>query len=225
MFLSKVREDSTNFLVKFLAGIVSKFVKSEEFTTGALGSGYFLGKDENGDSYLEVDRMLVRKVATFVQLLIQKLRHVGGQIILSPASMSCAKVEEHDTFYRCYFETTDGDKTIGQEFVTGDQARCQTFNIREGVSENVSNTYYWRLVVGVGDNYIDLSKTDCDAGSTVPQAGDDIVLLGNRTDVTRQAAVILSAYGNDAPYIKMYRGIHSYNMSEAEEFFSASRTE
>ena len=225
MFLRKDQEDSTYFLVKFLAGIVAKYVKSETFNTGALGSGYFLGKDENGDSYLEVDRMLVRKVATFVQLLIQKLRYVGGQIILTPASMSCSMVEEHDTFYRCYFENTDGEKTIAQEFVEGDQARCQTFNIKEGVSENVSNTYYWRLVVGTGDNYIDLSKTDCDAGSTVPQAGDDIVLLGNRTDATRQAATILSAYGNDAPYAKMYRGIHSYNMSEAEEFFSASRTE
>ena len=224
-YIRKDQPDETEFLIKFLGGLISDNIQSQDFTTGALGAGFCLKKDDNGDSYLEVDRALFRKTATFIELLIQKLRHVGGQIILSPASMSCAKVEEHDTFYRCYFETTDGDKTIEQEFVTGDQARCQTFNIREGVSENVSNTYYWRLVVGVGDNYIDLSKTDCDAGSTVPQAGDDIVLLGNRTDVTRQAAVILSAYGNDAPYAKMYRGIHSYNMSEAEEFFSASRTE
>ena len=224
-FLSKTKEDETNHLLKLLGGLISDDIQSQDFTTGALGAGFCLKKDDNGDSYLEVDRALFRKTATFIELLIQKLRYVGGQIILSPASMSCSMVEEHDTFYRCYFENTDGEKTIAQEFVEGDQARCQTFNVKEGVSENVSNTYYWRLVVGVGDNYIDLSKTDCDAGSTVPQAGDDIVLLGNRTDVTRQAAVILSAYGNDAPYIKMYRGIHSYNMSEAEEFFSASRTE
>lgn len=224
-FLSKTKEDETNHLLKLLGGLISDDIQSQDFTTGALGAGFCLKKDDNGDSYLEVDRALFRKTATFIELLIQKLRYVGGQIILSPASMSCSMVEEHDTFYRCYFENTDGEKTITQEFVEGDQARCQTFNVKEGVSENVSNTYYWRLVVGVGDNYIDLSKTDCDAGSTAPQAGDDIVLLGNRTDVTRQAAVILSAYGNDAPYIKMYRGIHSYNMSEAEEFFSASRTE
>lgn len=224
MFLRKDKSDYTNYLVKFLGGLISDNIQSQDFTTGALGAGFCLKKDDNGDSYLEVDRALFRKTATFIELLIQKLRHVGGQIILSPASMSCAKVEEHDTFYRCYFETTDGDKTIGQEFVTGDQARCQTFNIREGVSENVSNTYYWRLVVGTGDNYIDLSKTDCDAGSTVPHTGDDIVLLGNRTDVTRQGAVVLSAYGNDAPYIKMYRGINSYNMS-GKEFFVASRKE
>lgn len=223
-YIRKDQPDETNYLLKLLGGLISDNIQSQDFTTGALGAGFCLKKDDNGDSYLEVDRALFRKTATFIELLIQKLRHVGGQIILSPASMTCAEVEEHDTFYRCYFETTDGDKTIEQEFVTGDQARCQTFNIREGVSENVSNTYYWRLVVGVGDNYIDLSKTDCDAGSTVPQAGDDIVLLGNRTDVTRQGAVVLSAYGNDAPYIKMYRGINSYNMS-GKEFFVASRKE
>ena len=204
--------------------VTASGIESADFSTGALGTGFTLKIDENGDSYIEVDRMLVRKVATFVQLLIQKIRAVGGQIILSPASMNCSRVEEHDTFYRCYFENTDGEKTIAQEFVVGDQARCQTFNVKEGVNENVTNTYYWRLVVGVGDDYIDLSKTDCDAGSTVPQAGDDIVQLGNRTDATRQTAIVLAAYGNDAPYFKMYRGIDSYSLS-GKEFISFSRTE
>ena len=200
-------------------------LKSDNFATGALGAGYaLLKKDANGDSYLEVDRMMVRKVATFVQLLIQKIRAVGGQIILSPASMSCSRVEEHDTFYRCYFENADGAKTIAQEFAAGDQARCQTFNVKEGVNENVTNTYYWRLVVAVGENYIDLSKTDCDAGSTTPQAGDDIVQLGNRTDTARQSAIVLSAYGNDAPYLKMYRGIDSYEL-DGREFVNFSRTD
>ena len=191
-------------------------LRSKVFTSGALGSGFTLKIDDNGDSYLEIDRMLVRKVATFIQLLIQELKHVGGQIVLSPASMQCSKVEDMGTYYRCYFENTDGDKTINQEFAVNDQARCQTFNIKEGVHENVTNTYYWRLVVGVGDNYIDLSKSDCDAESTVPQAGDDIVQLGNRTDATRQGAIVLSAYGADSPSIKLYKGINSYSLAGKE---------
>ena len=250
-FLSKQKADATSYLLKLLAGaefgefvagltggkidetgaaellslILRGDLKSDNFTTGALGAGYALmKKNANGDSYLEVDRMMVRKVATFVQLLIQKIRAVGGQIILSPASMSCSRVEEHDTFYRCYFENADGAKTIAQEFAAGDQARCQTFNVKEGVNENVTNTYYWRLVVAVGENYIDLSKTDCDAGSTTPQAGDDIVQLGNRTDAARQSAIVLSAYGNDAPYLKMYRGIDSYEL-DGREFVNFSRTD
>lgn len=207
-----------------LSILVRSGIESANFSTGALGAGFCLKKDENGDSYLEVDRMLVRKVATFIRLLIQQIKHVGGQIILTPASMSCAKVEDKGDFYRCYFENTDGERTIEQEFVVGDLARAQTFNVKEGVNENVTNTYYWRAVVGTGDNYIDLSKTDCDAGSTEPKAGDDIVQLGNKTDATRQAAIILSAYGNDAPYFKLYRGINSYSL-DGKEFVSFSRSE
>ena len=211
-------------VAELLAILVRNGIESDNFSTGALGSGFCLKKDENGDSYLEVDRMLVRKVATFIQLLIQQIKHVGGQIILTPASMSCSSVEDLGNYYRCYFENTDGEKTIEQEFVVGDLARAQTFNVKEGVNENVSNSYYWRAVVGVGDNYIDLSKTDCDAGSTEPQAGDDIVQLGNKSDATRQAAIILSAYGNDAPYFKLYRGINSYSL-DGKEFVSFSRSE
>ena len=215
-FLSKTKEDVTSYLIKFLAGIVTDRITSRQYSLGALGSGLFVGLDEDGDSYIEADRMLIRKVATFVQLMIQELKHVGGQIVLSPASMRCSRVEEYDTYYRCYFETTDGDRTINQEFAAGDQARCQTFNVKEGVNENVTNQYYWRLVTAIGDNYIDLSKEDCDTGSTAPRAGDDIVQLGNRTDTTRQGAIVLSAYGTDSPSIKLYKGINSYQLTGKE---------
>lgn len=223
-FLRKDREDQTNFLLKLLGGIITNNIESEGFTTGALGTGFTLKIDENDRSYLEVDYALFRRSATFVELLIQALRHVGGQIMLTPASMHCIRVEEQTDSYRCFFESTDGDRTIANEFVVGDQARSQTFNIKEGVHENVKNTYYWRLVTAVGDDYIDLSKTDCDAGSGVPSEGDDIVQLGNRTDAERQSAIILSSYGNDAPYFKLYRGINSYDLT-GKEFVSFSRSE
>jgi len=221
---AKIGEDGAAELLSVLVrGLVTaKGIQSPGFSTGALGTGLCLKMDENGDSYIEVDRMLVRKVAEFIQLVIQEIKHVGGQIVLTLASMKCIRVEDTGSAYRCYFEATDGEKTVENQFVAGDQARAQTFNVKEGVNENVKNTYYWRLVTGVGDNYIDLSKTDCDAGSTVPAAGDEIVQLGNRNDVARQAAIILSAYGNDAPYFKMYRGINSYKL-EGKEFVNLSR--
>jgi hypothetical protein len=221
---AKIGEDGAAELLSVLVrGLVTaQGIQSPGFSTGALGTGLCLKMDENGDSYIEVDRMLVRKVAEFIQLVIQEIKHVGGQIVLTPASMKCIRVEDTGSAYRCYFEATDGEKTVENQFVAGDQARAQTFNVKEGMNENVKNTYYWRLVTGVGDNYIDLSKTDCDAGSTVPAAGDEIVQLGNRNDVARQAAIILSAYGNDAPYFKMYRGINSYKL-EGKEFVNLSR--
>ena len=186
------------------------------YKEGELGSGGIFKLDKDKNSYLEVDKMLVRKIAYFVEIMIKKLSHVGGSIILSPASMKCSKVEEHETYYRCYFENEHEGKTIYQEFVVGDQARSQEFNIKEGLSQNVSNQYYWRLVVGVGSNYIDLSKADCDSGSGVPLAGDDIVQLGNRDNPSRQRAIILSSYGEGTPSIIMYRGIKSYSMSDAK---------
>lgn len=208
----------------FKSATVREGVTSDNFSAGALGSGFVLKKDENNDSYLEVDRIMVRKVAIFVELLIQRLRHVGGQIILSPASMACERVEDRADAYRCYFRSTDGSKTIANEFVVGDQARCQTYNIKPGVHQGVQNQYYWRLVTAVGDDYIDLSKTDCDRGSTAPQAGDDIVQLGHRSDVTRQGAIVLAAHGAGAPYLKMYRNINSYVM-DGREIIILSREE
>ena len=186
------------------------------YKEGELGTGGIFKIDKDGNSYLEVDNALFRKIAYFVEIMIKKLSHVGGSIILSPASMKCSKVEEYETYYRCYFENEKDGKTINQEFVVGDQARSQTFNIKEGLSQNVRNQYYWRLVVGVGSNYIDLSKADCDSGSGIPLAGDDIVQLGNRNNPERQNAIILSSYGEGTPSFRQYKKIHTYSMSDAE---------
>lgn len=198
--------------LKNIFGIVSS-----DFVSGDLGTGFSLKyNQETGRSYLEVDEILVRKLAYFVELIIKRLSYVGGEIILTPASMKCVKVEEYDACYRCYFEQDSGDKSIIQEFRIDDQVRAQTFNIKEGTSHNVTNSYYWRLVVAIGDNYIDLSKSDCDTGSGVPEAGDSIVQLGNRTDTTRQNAIILSTVGDDAPSIKQYKDIDSYSLEGKE---------
>lgn len=190
---------------------------SPDFVSGDLGNGFILKYDpKTGRSYLEVDDLLVRKVAYFIELIIKRLSYSGGEIVLTPAGMKCSKVEVYDKFYRCYFEQDDGDRSIVQEFKAGDQARCQTFNVEEGVSHNVSNTYYWRLVTATGKNYIDLSIEDCDTGSMEPSAGDHIVQLGNRTDATRQNAIILSTVGDDAPSIKQYKGINGYTLRNKE---------
>ncbi len=245
LFLRKDAPDETKFLLKLLGGllvekglttddlIVSKLAKmlnahvdgklyvdtieSNAFTEGALGSGLVIRRDPNtGRSYIEVDELFVRLKATFRELVIEKLSHVGGEIILSPARMKCVKVESFATYYRCYFETNDGEKEINQEFVAGDQARAQTFNIKPGTYQNVSNRYYWRYVVAVGDNYIDLSRTDCDTNSDIPQAGDDICQLGNRTNPDRQNAIVLSSHGSDAPSNKQYAGINGYILAGKE---------
>lgn len=120
--------------------------------------------------------------------------------------------------YRCYFlSEQDGEKTECK-FVAGDQAISEMFNAKAGVSNQVSNHRYWRLVVSVNNDayvddygnhygYIDLSKADCEADSDIPKAGDEICQLGNRDDADRQAAMIFSTVDADAPSIKMFAGV------------------
>ena len=217
-----------------------KEIVSAAFRSGALGSGFKLGNYNGGsDSYLEVDRLLVRKAAEFVKLVIRELQSVGGEIVLSPAAMKISNVvyfekgavlPEYNGYalrydvYRCYFSQKKGDEEIENQFAVGDLVRCQTFNVKEGVSENVKNRYYWRKVYKVGKDFIDVLADFCDTGSDIPQAGDELVQMGNTTDTARQSVVVLSAYGADAPSLKMYEGVDSYSL-ENKEVFVLSRQE
>ena len=249
MFLRKDKPDSTNFLIKLLGGLISDNIESQDFSSGPFGSGFVVKRDpETGKSYIEADEIYIRLKAYFDTLEIKHLAHVGGRVVLSPASMECTRVEVISTdmdalydyngdplydvessrlyalknatrsvsVYRCYFKQSDDTKEIINEFAVDDLAQCREFNVKENVSQNVSNQYYWRRVVAVGKDYIDLSADDCDAGSMEPKAGDTIVTIGNKTNAARQHVVFLSSYDDDAPCIKLYSGINDYSMLNKE---------
>lgn len=216
-FIRKDRPDEAGFLIKFLGGLFSNYIQSMNFSSGTLGEGFVIKVDsKTGKSYIEVDELFVRIKAMFSELEIKKLSYAGGNYMFTAAGMKCGKVEEHEDFWRCYLLVDDGETAIENPFKEGDQIRFQDFNIKPGIYENVSNRYYWRLCVGVGEDYIDLSKTDCDANSGTPQEGDSLVQLGNRTDKKRQNAITLSVYGDDAPSIHQYAGINSYSLAGKE---------
>lgn len=74
-------------------------------------------------------------------------------------------------FYRCYWTADDKEakKAVENNWKIGDQAYCQTFNLRVPQGSGfASNKYYWRLVVGTGYEtiegveyaYIDLSNEE-----------------------------------------------------------------
>lgn len=216
-FIRKDRPDEAGFLIKFLGGLFSDYIQSMNFSSGALGEGFVIKVDsKTGKSYIEVDELFVRIKAMFSELEIKKLSYAGGNYMFTAAGMKCGTVEEHEDFWRCFLLVDDGETAIENPFKEGDQIRFQDFNLKPGVYENVSNRYYWRLCVGVGEDYIDLSKTDCDANSDIPQEGDSLVQLGNRTDKKRQSAITLSVYGDDAPSIHQYAGINSYSLAGKE---------
>lgn len=210
-FLRKDTSDYARDFITFLRGL-----KVGSYTEGGNSGGIF-AVDANGKTYIETDMLKVRAKAYFETLEIINTNSIGGRQIITPGgSITCNKVVEGDTYYRCYF-VNDADNTpIENRFKVDDQALSQDFNIKEGIYENVSNHYYWRKVVAIGDDYIDLSKTDADVSSDVPKAGDVICQLGNKTDKTRQNAIIFSAVDFYSPSITLYAGIDSYSYVNKE---------
>lgn len=114
--------------------------------------------------------------------------------------------------YRCYFYQDDGTTATTNLWETGDQVRCQTFNIKDGAYQGVSNRKYWRLVKNVGNDYIDLSVDDCEEGSDIPQVGDALVQFGSRTNTDRMSLIYVVVNGDDAPAIIWYDKVNSYTL-------------
>lgn len=202
-FLRKDKEDTANGLITFLKGLL----------IGKNGSGITVL--ENGMSQAVVDYLYVKVKAVFDELEVKKKTYVGGEQVISHAGMKCNRVDELDDVYRCYFKEEEDGIEIENQFTPGSLAIAQECNIKTGVSHHVGNRYYWRLVTAVGENYIDLSKTVCDPNveNDVPVAGDDIVGLGHKTDITRQAAIILSSVNEVSPSIIMYQGINDFTLT------------
>lgn len=188
---------------------------------------------EDGTSIAEFDYITIRRAAQFRDITIRELRHIGGELAITPAAMVCSNVERlnskgeviangdntEPSSFKCYFETKDSDEgseKVFNYFRPLDQARCQQFDI---VADGSKKTrYYWRLVMSVGKDYIVLSNLangGMDSLTTSePLVGDNIVQLGYQgsDDPNRQSAIILSSTSDDAPSQKMYQGISSFSL-------------
>ena len=224
-FLCKYKDDRTAHKLA-----TDKAFEVGEFLAGI--SGGFFGIDQNGESYLEVARLYARVRAVFEELTVIKTGVLAGKQYITPGGgIVCTKVEEVTnasgtlTGWRCYFlSEQDGEKTECK-FVANDQAISAVFNAKPGTANKVSNHRYWRLVTAVDNDaytdgsgnhygYIELSATDCEAGSDTPQAGDEICQFGYRgtDEPRRQTAMVFSTVDADAPSIKLFRGINSYTL-------------
>ena len=188
--------------VKAAELVQSDNFSSKNFTSGAFGSGHRI-KDGNA----EFQNLTVRGQFSVFEFLIQQVKAIGGKFCVSPAAIKTGSVEETENGYKCFFNTDSG--TIMNPFVVGDQAFHQVF-------DGQKMKRYWRLVTEVGADYFVLSKTDCEENSGIPEADEEIVLLGNRTDINRQSAIMISAYDNNSPYIAFYAGINSYSFEGKE---------
>lgn len=218
-FLSKKKDDKTPFSlgvgknlkvgedleVKGSASIGGE-VKSDDFVAGDLmGSGWAIYRDSNGNTVVETDRIVARKSIEATELVVNQETFEKGSNIFVKGGCTITKVEVVNGRYRCYYNNEEGRRFSG--FKVGDQARCQRYNASYGGIIK----YYWRLVTGVEEDYVELSMTDCD-GTGIPEEGDDIAQLGSRYDKTRQSAIVISP--DNGGSVIIWAGIDSFDLSE-----------
>lgn len=164
-----------------------------QFVDGLLGSGYRLWRDANGLIHLTIDKLTVRQTMVVLELLVERIRSVGGQIVVSAANGKIKTVEELEGYYCITFEQDN-------QFMVHDLVRCQVF-------ANGALKGYWVEVADVQDNSI-LVPIDEFAG-TPPEVGDECVLMGNSENTARQNLVLISATEDGQPRIDVMNGVNS----------------
>ena len=220
-----------------LSNVLVNLLKSLDFNE-AEQSGFAIKQRSDGKYQMLLTDLIVWGKAIFNTLLIRELSYVGGNIVLSPAAGKISYIKEvySETTneligWKCYLLADDGTTATINSFKVEDQVRCKTFNIAPGVYENVSNKDYWRLVTKVSTEnevitdaeghelydgkkfaWIQIAKDNCMEGSDNPAVGDTIVLMGNRSDRSRQHLLMMETEGDSAPTFTMYRGINSYSL-------------
>lgn len=220
-----------------LSSVLVNLLKSLDFNE-AEQNGFAIKQRSDGKYQMLLTDLIVWGKAIFNTLLIRELSYVGGNIVLSPAAGKISYIKEvfseatnEMIGWKCYLLADDGTTATINSFKVEDQVRCKTFNIAPGVYENVSNKDYWRLVTKVSTEnevitdeeghelydgkkfaWIQIAKDNCMEGSDNPAVGDTIVLMGNRSDKSRQHLLMMETEGDSAPTFTMYRGINSYSL-------------
>lgn len=243
-FLSSISDDELLGIIKVL-----KHFKSVGYTAGSLGGGWWLGADPQSPerSLLVIDKLLVRYKAVFDALEIKHIKHVGGELVLSPAGADIISVDAQPVDYitptTVPLYDADGNVLLdagGHPLrvpVPGKAWRCR-FRASDGAETVVNefavgdmarcrtfnlttgtDRYYWRKVVNAGSDYVDLAVDDCDPSvvNDAPMAGDAIVAFGNDRDSSRQNIISITAYDTNAPAIRLYQGVKSYSTAGTEK--------
>lgn len=239
-FLSKLKSDTARGLINFLKGLTfGDSLQTIGFAQGL--NGFKVWLDSYGKAHGQIDYLEVLGKAVFRSLQVDEYKHIGGNIVLSGANGVIDKVVRVEGGWKCYFHTDDGEKAVSNDWEPGDQALCQTFNIKAGVYENVSNSYYWRCVSEVAQKtdteeaYIVITDDDAYRDKSIendePKAGDNIVLCGHNTlwDIahrvdptlhrSRMNVTMITTSKEVGGTIEVYRNIHEFKLDKSNATF------
>ena len=175
--------------VTFESLILRGFMASPDFVDGFEGFGHKLWID-GGLSCLTLDRLTVRQTMSIFELLINKVRSVGGQICVSAANGKIKAVEEVGEDYVISFEQEN-------TFAAHDLMRCQTF------TGGGLKSYWVEVSSATGDTVI-VAKSEF--ASSVPEVGDECVLMGNTVNQKRQNLALIAATEDGMPRIDVWGG-------------------
>ena len=198
-------DDYLNQPVRKTDGVTFDSVTSDsirsagQFVDGMLGAGFQLWKGEDGRTYLTVDKLTVRQTMAVMELLIEKVRSVGGQICVSAANGRIKTVEESGEHYLITFEQEN-------MFVQHDLVRCQTFTGKDMRS-------YWIEVADVTEDGIVVAKEEFEG--VEPKEGDECVLMGNTANTDRQNIVLISATEDGQPRVDVMDGVSGKTFDNA----------
>ena len=198
-------DDYLNQPVRKTDGVTFDSVTSDsirsagQFVDGLLGAGFQLWKGEDGRTYLTVDKLTVRHTMAVLELLIEKVRSVGGQICVSAANGRIKTVEESGEHYLITFEQEN-------MFVQHDLVRCQTFTGKDMRS-------YWVEVTDVTEAGIVVVKEEFEG--VEPKEGDECVLMGNTANSDRQNMVLISATEDGQPRVDVMDGVSGKTFDNA----------
>lgn len=221
-FLSKKRNDRTKGRITFEQGVVfgqeengrvdgkgnadlltlvvRELLRSANYDgSGMTDNGWQIGLDEDLLSHLIVDKITVRRVMNVFELLINKVRSVGGQICVSAANGKIKTVQEHGDYWHITFEQEN-------TFVAHDLMRCQVFT---GTSQKA----YWVEVAGIANGGILVEKSEFEISQ--PEEGDECVLMGNTETANRQNLVLISASEDGHPRVDVLDGVNAKNFDHA----------
>lgn len=181
---------------ELLTLVVKTLLRSPKFVDGLFGEGWRLWI-EDALSHLTIDKLTVRQVMVVLELLIEKVRSVGGQLCVSAANGKIKTAVLEDGYWKITFEQ---DNT----FAAHDLMRCQTFT-----GGNLKG--YWVEVPGVeGDSIL---VPEGEFGASHPEAGDECVLMGNTENPLRQNLILISATEDGQPRVDVMDGVKAKNFS------------
>lgn len=159
-----------------------KSTEQDRVIVGAQGFDLYMGKD--GKSHLYIDYLTTRTKFFAASAEVRKVSYSGGTTLFSNAGSTIMKVAHVlddagvTIGYKCYAAADDGTTRTANWWHVGMMALCQTFNVKAGESENLANRYYWRLVVGTGQETLEDGKLY-----------DYVILSNKRTFMGSEACV------------------------------------